>query len=132
MYAEPSFGRWRSNLDADDSGDVRWARGASERDLTVANGWFHRRGSVLNNNGYMPPVALDEKMTDDATTQLVALGVVPETYARILTLTRLRALRFDFLIKRRLAKEDSLRQRLQEAANLCGRMLAHLEEESDG
>lgn len=66
----------------------------------------------------MPPVALNEKLTDDAVTRLVALGLIPETYGRILTFTRLKALRFDFMVKRRFAKEDSLRQRFQQAGDL--------------
>jgi hypothetical protein len=67
-------------------------------------------------------------MNHHAIAQLVALGVVPETYDQILTLNRLRALRFDFQVKRRLAKENPARQHLQEAADLCGRLLAQLEE----
>jgi hypothetical protein len=84
---------------------------------------------LSDNEGYMPSIALDEEMTECAIAQFVALGVLPETYDRILTFTRLRALRFDFLVKRRLAKEQSLRQKLQEAADLCGRLLAHIEGE---
>jgi hypothetical protein len=87
--------------------------------------------SVLNDNGRMSPAALDQETHRFAVAKLVALGILPDGYDQTLTFNRLRALRFDFLVKRRLAKEDSLRQRLQEAADLCGRLLAHLEDGPD-
>jgi hypothetical protein len=75
----------------------------------------------------MSPAALDEQMTESAIVQFIALGVLPASCVRTLTFTRLRALRFDFLVRRRLTKEESLRQPLQEAADLCSRMLAQFE-----
>jgi hypothetical protein len=73
----------------------------------------------------MSPICPDEKTANYAIAKFVALGVLPENYERILTFNRLRALRFDFLVKRRLAKDDLLRRQLLEAADLCGQLLAH-------
>jgi hypothetical protein len=77
-------------------------------------------------------VELDEATNHSAIAKMVSLGVLPENYDQFLTVNRLRALRFDFLVKRRLAKESSLRQRLQEAADLCGRLLGRLEGDDPG